>query len=154
LRIHAASGLWGGVWEVTKLFRQVADVIALDFEIWVWVLGGRSPVASRGRTDSVQLASGLMGFVSDLSWRSARLIFGDVWRECERLFVEPTLMPCRNLVCTLTLFERIGQTIDALLHRSYLVAEMCDQGLACLGFVSACSSIRGIIPNQLVELMQ
>jgi hypothetical protein len=60
LRIHATSGLRNRVWRVFEFFGKVAYFITLDFEIWLRLLG---------RTHGVQLASGLMRFVSDLGRR-------------------------------------------------------------------------------------
>src|SRR5262249_19696390 len=55
---HASFRLRNRVWGFFEFFGKVTDVIVLDFEIWLRVLGW---------TDGVQLATGLMFFVSDLS---------------------------------------------------------------------------------------
>src|SRR5262245_40896542 len=61
------------------------------------------------------------------------------------------LMTCCLSICTLALLDLVSEPVEALLHLSYLIAEMCNQSFAGFGLVSSCGSISSVIADHLVE---
>jgi hypothetical protein len=99
----------------------------------------------------MQFATGLMGLISDILRGCARLILGDIWWQCDFLCIKPALMPFLLSISSLTSLQLISELIDTVLHRSNLITEMCDQSFAGFGLVCACSLIRCIIADHLIE---
>jgi hypothetical protein len=106
---------------------EIALVVVLDFEVWVLL-----------RCDRVQFTSWVMGFsidIYDVRRRITCLILSDIrWllprqgkrRVFEGIFFKGTSAFCflasHLCISTLTLFERVSEPVDALLHCGNLVA--------------------------------
>jgi hypothetical protein len=83
LRIDGASGLRGGIWEVSECFGQVAEFIAFSFERRFWALG-RWFFAGCVVSDPCACVR------ADLSGRCQCLLLGDIGREFYGFFIKLT----------------------------------------------------------------